>query len=129
MVSLVAYGILFLYFGFTAMLRNAYNPFADPLLLVFAGALAGLVAPVRALLRAGAGYLRLWEIPPAPSSRVDVASLNRLDHANNVKTLVRAIQTNPYRHKFLRVNREWLIHNIALILGGKNYLAQAGPEL
>ena len=29
----------------------------------------------------------------------------------------------------MRVNREWLIHNIALILGGKNYLARAGPEL
>ena len=42
---------------------------------------------------------------------------------------MRNIQTNPFRHKFMRVNREWLIHNIALILGGKNYLAQAGPEL
>ena len=29
----------------------------------------------------------------------------------------------------MRVNREWLIHNIALILGGKNYLVNAGAEL
>lgn len=29
----------------------------------------------------------------------------------------------------MRVNREWLIHNIALILGGKHYLVHAGPEL
>jgi hypothetical protein len=29
----------------------------------------------------------------------------------------------------MRVNREWLIHNIAVILGGKNYLVHAGPEL
>lgn len=128
-VSLAACGILFLYFGFTAMLRNAYNPFADPVLLFYAGGLTGLVAPIRALLRAGGNYCKLWEIPPAPSSRVDVAALNRLDHANNVKALVRSIQTNPFRHKFMRVNREWLIHNIALILGGKNYLSRAGPAL
>ena len=29
----------------------------------------------------------------------------------------------------MRVNREWLIHNIAVILGGKNYLSTAGAEL
>lgn len=29
----------------------------------------------------------------------------------------------------MRVNREWLIHNIAVILGGKNYLNHAGAEL
>ena len=28
----------------------------------------------------------------------------------------------------MRVNREWLIHNIASILGGKNYMKHAGPE-
>lgn len=29
----------------------------------------------------------------------------------------------------MRVNREWIIHNIAEILGGKNYMRDAGPEL
>jgi len=29
----------------------------------------------------------------------------------------------------MRNNREWLIHNLALILGGKNYLSRAGKEL
>ena len=29
----------------------------------------------------------------------------------------------------MRNNREWIINNIALILGGKNYLNQAGDEL
>jgi len=129
-VNLTAFGILFLYLGLTAMLRNAYNPFADPVLLIFAAALSGAVAPVRGLLRAGAGYVKLWQVAAEQAGRrVDVATLNRLDHTSNVKTLVRNIQTNPFRHKFMRVNREWLIHNIAVILGGKNYLATAGPEL
>lgn len=28
----------------------------------------------------------------------------------------------------MRNNREWIIHNIAVILGGKNYMNQPGPE-
>jgi hypothetical protein len=128
-VSVTTSGILFLYLGLTAMLRNGYNPFGDPALLAYVGGLAGAAPLLRAVLRAGANYVKLWETGADLGTRIDVATLNRLDHTNNVKALVRNIQTNPFRHKFMRVNREWLIHNIALILGGKNYLANAGPEL
>jgi len=128
-ISLTTWGILFLYFGLTAMIRNLYNPFADPVLVVYVAAISGLATPIRALLGKLAGYLALWEVEVDENQKVDVGAINRLDHANNVKKLVVSIQTNPFRHKFMRVNREWLIHNIALILGGKNYLARAGPEL
>ena len=64
-----------------------------------------------------------------PIIEVDVGQVNRLDKDYAMKVLVRNLQTNPFRHKFLRVNREWLIHNIASILGGKNYMKNAGPEI
>jgi hypothetical protein len=128
-VSLTTYAILFLYLGLTAMLRNAYNPFADPLLIPYVAGLAGLVPLVQAMLKAGADAIKLWEVPGDRATRIDVASINRLDGASSVKVLVRSIQTNPFRHKFMRVNREWLVSNIATVLGGRNYLAQAGPEL
>ncbi len=51
-----------------------------------------------------------------------------MDKSNNRRRLIRQIQTNPYRHKFVQNNREWIIHNIAMILGGKNYLNHIGPE-
>lgn len=128
-ISLTTWGILFLYFGLTAMIRNLYNPFADPVLIAYVAAIVGIVAPIRALLGKLAAQVALWEVEADENHKVDVGAINRLDHANNVKKLVVSIQTNPFRHKFMRVNREWLIHNIALILGGKNYLARAGPEL
>jgi hypothetical protein len=61
--------------------------------------------------------------------RVDIGAINRLDKDNNMLRLIRSIQTNPYRYKFMSNNREWIIHNIAMILGGKNYLHSAGDEL
>ena len=48
---------------------------------------------------------------------------------SNARKLARNIQANPFRHKFVRMNRDWLIHNIATILGGKDYIKRAGPEL
>jgi hypothetical protein len=128
-VSITTYGILFLYLGLTSMIRNLYNPFGDVVLLAYCAGLGAAVVPVRYLLSTGAGYVKLWETSAEAGTRIDVASINRLDKTNSVKQAVRSIQTNPFRHKFMRVNREWLIHNIALVLGGKNYLANAGPEL
>ena len=61
--------------------------------------------------------------------RVDIGAINRLDKDNNAVRMIRNIQENPMRYKFMRNNREWLIHNLALILGGKNYLSRAGKEL
>ena len=42
--------------------------------------------------------------------------------------MIRNVQTNPFRHKFTQVNREWIINNLALILGGRNYQANFGGE-
>lgn len=129
-VSLTTWGILFLYLGLTAMIRNKYNPFADPVFFCYIGAISALVMPTTAFLRFLAGSIHLWEVHIEEGhGRMDVAAVNRLDRTNNVNKLVRNIQTNPFRHKFLRLNREWLIHNIATILGGKNYMITAGAEL
>ena len=61
-ISLTTWGILFLYLGLTAMIRNLYNPFADPVLLAYVGAICALVSPTKMLLRVLAGYIQLWEI-------------------------------------------------------------------
>jgi hypothetical protein len=74
-------------------------------------------------------YFKIWEVVHNPIIQVDVSQVNRLDKDYGMRVLVKNLQTNPFRHKFMRVNREWIIHNIAEILGGKNYLKEAGPEL
>ena len=45
-----------------------------------------------------------------------------------MKKLVKNMQTNPFRSKFLVVNREWIISNIALILGGRQFQEGEGAE-
>ena len=73
--------------------------------------------------------IKLWEVPEEPPVKLDFGALNRLDKMSNARKLARNIQANPFRHKFVRMNRDWLIHNIAMILGGKDYIKKAGPEL
>lgn len=72
--------------------------------------------------------LQIWEVQYNPIIPVDVSQINKLDKEYSMKVLVKNLQTNPFRHKFMRVNREWLIHNIASILGGKNYMKNMGEE-
>jgi len=48
---------------------------------------------------------------------VDIGTINRLDDANNMKRMLKNITENPFRNKFILVNREWLFNNLAMILG------------
>jgi len=110
------------------MIRQQYNPFEDPMISPFIFMVAGGAIMIKPILSVITNYLRIWEINAIENLKIDIAQVNRLDKDNNMKRLVRNIQTNPFRHKFMRNNREWIIHNIATILGGKNYMNQAGPE-
>ena len=46
-----------------------------------------------------------------------------------MKRLIRNAQSNPFRHKFIIQNREWIVQNIAMIMGGRSYINNAGAEL
>jgi hypothetical protein len=120
-VSLTSWGILMLYLGFTTMIRAEYNPFADPTLIYWTFGLPMLAFPFRYLL----GYLSqkvgLWKVTGDDRITVDIGTINRLDSANNMKRLLKNITTNPFRNKFILVNREWLVNNLASILGGRQY--------
>lgn len=91
--------------------------------------IAVAVAVVKLFLQIIAGYFKIWEVSHNPVHKVDVSQINKLDKDYTMRVLVKNMRTNPFRHKFMRVNREWLIHNISSILGGKNYIRNAGPEL
>ena len=71
-----------------------------------------------------AGTFKIWDLKQEENLLLDTATLNRLDRDHNVKRHIRQIQSNPFRHKFVYVNREWIINNIARVLGGKNLMSQ-----
>jgi len=84
------------------MIRNVYNPFADPILLIFILMIVGFSVPIRLILRALASYFKVWEINADENMKIDVGAINRLDKENNMRRMVRQIQSNPFRHKFLK---------------------------
>lgn len=121
--------MLFLYLGITSMIRNLYNPFADPVMGLFAITMVVFTIPIKYLLAFVSKSCKLWEVKGDDRAYIDIGSVNRLDHASSTKKMIRNMQTHPFRHKFIMRNREWIVDNIAIILGGKNYESQAGPEL
>jgi hypothetical protein len=128
--SLTSWGILMLYLGFTTMIRAQYNPFADPTLIYWVIGLPMITWPVKTLLGYMAEWVGLWKVTGDDRITIDIGTINRLDNANNMKRLLQNITTNPFRNKFIIVNREWLVNNLAMILGGRSIgQRQQGTEL
>lgn len=125
----MSWGFIFQCMGMTIFLRQGYNPFADPMIFGFVPLVAIVVWIIKRSMDAVQQYFKIWQVEHNPIQRVDVSQINKLDNENNLRQQIKNLVTNPFRHKFMRVNREWIIHNIALILGGKNYMKNAGPEL
>ncbi len=69
-ISLTTWGIIFLYLGITTMLRNSYNPFADPVFLWYIGLIIAVMIPIRFILRMIS--VRLWEVQPNDLLKVDI---------------------------------------------------------
>ena len=124
----MTWGLIYMSLGWTTLLRNQYNPFSDPVITPFMVMIMICTSIIRFGISIVSDYFKVWEISYQQIKENDVSELNKLDKDFAHRVLVKNIQTNPFRHKFMRVNREWLIHNIALILGGKNYMKHAGPE-
>mmetsp|Transcript_45213 Transcript_45213/g.59994 ORF Transcript_45213/g.59994 Transcript_45213/m.59994 type:complete len:173 (+) Transcript_45213:2-520(+) len=100
-VGLPTWGIIFLYLGVTSMIRNAHNPFADPVLCVwFIGIFLGSML-LKSLLNSCSKACGLWRLTVDARIKFDNADFNKLDAQNNLKRLIRNAQSNPFRHKFL----------------------------
>jgi len=127
-ISLSTWAIIFLYLGVTTINRNTYNPFADPLLVPAFAAFSLAAIPFKALLSFLSDKSRIWAPNKDPRKELDAAFYNRLDMAYNQRRVINNIQTNPYRYKFITVNREWLVSNLADVLGGRTYMTEAGSE-
>lgn len=121
--------MIFLYLGFTAMIRSNYNPFSDPSALIWCVLIGILKTPIQMILSRVSIAIGVWKVSANDKIVVDVGTVNRLDQANNIKRLVKNVQTNPFRHKFIVINREWVISNLAVILGGRAYAGAGAGEM
>ena len=61
-VTLTTWGIVLLCLGTTAMIKNDYNPFADPVMILYAGGIVFASFPVKFILGVIANAFKFWRI-------------------------------------------------------------------
>ena len=82
-INLCTWSIIFMYLGVTAVNRNLYNPFADPILVPVMVCFSFAAVPLKWLLAFISDKAKLWVPRKENSQRIDVSLFNRLDAANN----------------------------------------------
>ena len=107
--TITTWGILFAYLGLTIMIRNMYNPFADPLLVINLLIIIGSTIPIKYLIKSVARFLRLWELSRKHFSQNEVGGLTFLAKHRKDNTIEHEIHTLVYRHKFILHNKQWII--------------------
>ena len=93
-------------------------------------ALVALVAagavPCRIGLSLVTAKTSLWKVTGDDRLRTEFGLVNRIDKNIKQHLFDYNLTTNPFRYKFIMVNREWIINNLAMILGGRVYLSKYG---
>lgn len=118
-VTLASWGIVFFSLAWTIMMRNAYNPFNDPIgiLLIVVEAVIGAVLTYG--LKRVAGFVRLWkpraplvftQNPPEENDPGEVVNLIEAYMEENALRV--KIKTNLFKGKFLKKNKAWIFSNL-----------------
>ena len=85
----MTWGIIYLCLGMTIMLRNQYNPFADPVITIFILMISVAVYFVKLVMDIVSNYLRIWEVSYHTVHKVDVSEINKLDKEYGMRVLVK----------------------------------------
>ncbi len=89
LISLSTWGIVFLYLGVTSMIRNGHNPFADPTLTIWFFGIILASSIVKWILNKLSEMIGLWALTVDGRIRFDVADVNKMDAAANMKRLIK----------------------------------------
>jgi|LauGreDrversion4_2_1035121.scaffolds.fasta_scaffold30889_6 hypothetical protein len=89
--SLMTWGLIYMCLGWTTLLRNQYNPFADPIITPF----IIIVGIVTGIMKFGismvSDYFHVWEIQYRAIKEIDVSEVNKLDKDFTHRVLVKNI--------------------------------------
>jgi len=116
-VTSATWGVLILAFSWSILLRNSYNFFSDPAILFMIAICAIAQLPIRKLFSFVGDFMGIWKQRAAkifqgeePSDESEVVKL--IDEYVEENALLTKIQTNLYKSKFVKRNKEWLITNL-----------------
>ena len=127
--TLVTWGILLIDLGLVTIIENTYNPFNDPYALLFIFIIVGFAVILKLILSTVSGYINLWKLKPQNDNlKLDTRAIAILDKEHDMRRLLNLIHNHRcFRHKFIRVNRAWVIENLAKVLT-RDYVMKDGEE-
>jgi len=117
-ITLVTWGIILIDLGIITIIENTYNPFSDPLNILFIVIIVVAAAIIKLVLSTIGGYVGLWRISARKNNlKLDTRAITILDKENDMRRLLNLIHNHHgFRHKFIRVNRAWVIENLSKVL-------------
>lgn len=100
------------------MIENQYNPYADPVLMVYVLFMVIAAIIMKLLLSTISNYFSLWKLSGRYDNlKLDTRAITILDKEHDMRRLLNLIYNhNGFRHKFIRVNRAWVIENLSKVL-------------
>ena len=115
---LVTWGILLIYLGLVTIIENTNNPFNDPYALLSIFIIIEFAVILKLILSTVSGYVNLWKLKPQNDHlKLDTWAITILDKEHDMRGLLNPIHNHHgFRHKFIRVNRAWVIENLAKVL-------------
>ena len=79
-VTLTTWGIVLLCMGCTAMIKNNYNPYADPVLILYMMGITFCAFPIKFILTIIANTFKMWRIYiRSDNTKLDTGVQNVLD--------------------------------------------------
>jgi len=127
-ISIGAYGCLFLMFGFELLARNYHNPFSDKMTFPVAFFVLLLIWCIEWLCKK-IGVRYLWHLPPKTSDdlgpQLPPKDLMLPDFGKKDDEI--DITSESFKHRFLNANRSWIIEQLRGALGRSDD-GPLGPE-
>lgn len=122
-ITLASWGVVCLTFSFTIMIRNAFNPCSDPLIILLLLFVRYIGMALKFLFLTIRPYIKLWE---PKSNKIFVEEIPADDSENQIVDLIdeyalendieHKIRTEIFKLKFLKKNIPWIIENLDKII-------------
>lgn len=134
-VTLASWGVVCLTLGFTIMIRNAFNPCGDPLIISLALLIRYIGVVLKKFFIFIRPHIKLWVPRPhpifvdeIPQNDSDDQIVELIDEYAIENELLHKIQTDVFKAKFLKKNVAFLVENLEKIIESNqqchNYLKE-----
>ena len=109
--------LLSILFGVLISMVNSYNPFDDPFFFIIVLLFIGIFISIHLTLKA---VLFLFGVFNQSNEKINARKGKLLEFLKvdpNMKDIAELTKADNFRHKFIKVNKDWIIDNLEFVLG------------